>query len=690
MSPHNDSTAAIKAQYPVHRLHGVILLLLLIVTMLLGMGNSLHSRLLWLGEQTWQGYYLLDPWAEEPTCRTDIDVDSEVQRRLDAYVPDPDDLFASPPNPDALRQSLLRNIELCQERFERFERNQESITTTLTVYKTIERGMASFLLENIDLMKFLFMGMFALAAAIAAFESDHIALRLPRNRSEWRLNQGAQLFVNGLMVLSLLAYIDRMKTAPGGAEIIKVQYAWVVIFAGFILVNLYRMVNIPSRIIAGPLGIASGLAIPLYVYMGLIAMSYFFFADGYTAGLAIYFNLLASHSTMFINIGLYVLVGMALKQTRIPQLLFDAIKPFNLPAPALASLIIFATAFPTAFTGASGIFILAVGGIIYDELRRAGAGRQLSLATTAMSGSLGVVLNPCLLIVVIAALNREVTTSEMYSWGFWIFIMSATLYSIVVCTTHGNWRPKPVPGAGREFLKLLRPLLPYVITGAVVIIAVRVILGLKFNEFTAPLILPVLMLALVALDSGKANRDPGETRMSAFWNKSTIAASDSAVHIGALIGLIGFSICFGGIMERSEVISQIFPDSAGNVWMVMAVILVMLTLIGMFMDPFAAVILVSATISQAAFQVGVDPLHFWLVCLVSFELGYLTPPVALNHLLTRQVVGEREVLAIERTGSFWFRYERLVLPFTVMFISLVLVGYMPLIAGLLGFGPYAG
>ncbi len=86
--------------------------------------------------------------------------------------------------------------------------------------------------------------------------------------------------------------------------------------------------------------------------------------------------------------------------TRLPELLLNVIKPYNLPVPMLASIIIFAAAFPTAFTGASGIFILAVGGVVYDELRRAGAGRQLALATTAMSGSLGVVLNPCLLITV--------------------------------------------------------------------------------------------------------------------------------------------------------------------------------------------------------------------------------------------------------------------------------------------------
>jgi TRAP-type C4-dicarboxylate transport system permease large subunit len=111
----------------------------------------------------------------------------------------------------------------------------------------------------------------------------------------------------------------------------------------------------------------------------------------------------------------------------------------------------------------------------------------------------------------------------------------------------------------------------------------------------------------------------------------------------------------------------------------MLVIVVMLTVIGMVMDPFGAVILVSATIAQPAIRMGIDPLHFWIVCLVAFELGYLSPPVALNHLLTRQVVGETEVLAAERTGSFWHRYERLLLPLAVMGPTLLLVAFVPML-----------
>jgi TRAP-type C4-dicarboxylate transport system permease large subunit len=669
---------AARTLYPAHKVHGAILLLLLFFTLLLGMGNSLHSRLLWVGEQTWSNYYLLNPDATEPSCRLEMNVDAEVQKRVKAYKPNPDDLFDSPPNPEAIRTSLERNLALCADKYTAYQNNVEKATPALGVFKTVEQGLATFLLENIELTKYLFIAIFAMAAAVAALDADHIALRLPRNRSEWRLSQATQFIVNGTMVFSMHAYLGRLASSPGGESTAMLQYAWAGVFGLFMVINAMRFMYIPKHMRAGGLALSSGLVIPLYCAMGLIAMSYFFFADGYASGLAIYFGMMSNLSSMFINIGLYVLVGMVLKQTRLPELLLNVIKPYNLPAPMLASVIIFVTAFPTAFTGASGIFILAVGGVVYDELRRAGAGRQLALATTAMSGSLGVVLNPCLLIVVVAALNKEVTTTEMYDWGFWVFIMSASLFSLIVCKTEGNWRPRPAPGAFKASLRQLKPLLPYVALAGAVIFAINALLGLSFNEYSAPLILPLVMLSLVFLDAGSNSRDDNETRFTAFWGRSCSAASDSAVHIGALLALIGFSICLGGILERSDIVHLLFPEHLTSPWLAMLVIVVMLTVIGMVMDPFGAVILVSATIAQPAIQLGIDPLHFWIVCLVAFELGYLSPPVALNHLLARQVVGESEVLAAERTGSFWHRYERLLLPIAVMGPTLLLVAFVPM------------
>lgn len=62
-----------------------------------------------------------------------------------------------------------------------------------------------------------------------------------------------------------------------------------------------------------------------------------------------------------------------------------------------------------------------------------------------------------------------------------------------------------------------------------------------------------------------------------------------------------------------------------------------------------------------------------MIVLVVSEFGYVTPPVALNHLLTRLSVGDDEVNAAdaeakEKYTSFYYRYERWLLPIIVLFL----------------------
>ncbi len=678
MSESSSSWGSARAPSHARRLHGAIVLLLLVALLLMGLGSSMHARMLSVGEQIWPGYYSLNPGAEAPSCETDVDIDKRVQEELSAKEDDPFGLGGDGPSEQQLRRSIKSNIERCKEQHEQYQAMQERITPLLVAYKTVERGMSEWLTDNRSLSTYLFITLLGFGAATAAFANHHISIRPPISRVDWVLAEAGQLAVNLLMVYSLYNYLGDLVDTPDTESLQMLQKAWMTMFSILAVINLVRLFSMPADLPRGKLAFSSPLAIPLYCWMGV--MGYLYFSSGGewdTAGLGVYLNQLTKHASLFVNIGLYVFVGMMLKQTNIPDRLLAIVHPWQLPPATLASLVIFATAFPTAFTGASGIFILAVGGTLYDELRRAGAGRQLSLATTAMSGSLGVVLNPCLLIVVVAALNKEVTTSELFGWGFWVFILSATIFTLMVTRSEKEWRPRVQNPrlAMKQSLRALRALIPDVIMIVVMVLLFWFLLGMTFNEFTAPMMLPIIMIALVALDyDGGGSRTIGTTRRIA------LGAGESAVHVGALLTLIGLSMTVGGVLERSHVIAGLFPAQADSVLLVVVALMVMLTIIGMFMDPFAAVVLVSATIAQPAIGLGVDALHFWVMTIVAFELGYLTPPVALNHLLTRQVVGVREALVPEpEAPNLYRRFQRLILPLMVMGTTLILVGLVPLL-----------
>jgi len=461
---------------------------------------------------------------------------------------------------------------------------------------------------------------------------------------------------------------------------------WIVGFAGLTLAGLYRLIRVPDDLLEGGDLNKAFLAVPLYTVMCLISGTYFALI-GHASGIGIYLGKMMELSDMFLNVGLYVWVGMMLKQTRLATLVFNVFRPWRMPPELLAVVAVLVAAVPTAYTGASGIFVIAAGAVIYSELRAAGARRHLALAATAMSGSLGVVLRPCLLVVVIAYLNREVTTDELFGWGIWVFVLTAVMFAVVALTVNrqNSFNLAPASEALRPTLSALGKLIPYALIIVGVVLLYRLALDVSMDEFSAPRLLPVIMLAILVYEhvslggrKGDGNTDT-EVSHQGLERSLRSATNDTTAEIGALLLLLGLSVSIGGVIERSHIMGS-FPQSFDSVWAAMALMVVILVVLGMIMDAFGAVILVTATLASIGYASGIHPVHFWMVTLVAFELGYLSPPVALNHLLTRQVVGESEVLAAQTEGgTFYQRHERVIMPLIAMGISLILVAFVPLI-----------
>ncbi len=81
-------------------------------------------------------------------------------------------------------------------------------------------------------------------------------------------------------------------------------------------------------------------------------------------GQGIYLVQLVEFSSIFLNLALFIWAGMLLKQTRIVDMFLNILRPWNLAPETLTWLILIAAALPTAYTGASGIFVIAAGAII--------------------------------------------------------------------------------------------------------------------------------------------------------------------------------------------------------------------------------------------------------------------------------------------------------------------------------------
>ncbi|TGK13989.1 TRAP transporter large permease subunit [Leptospira fletcheri] len=557
-----------------------------------------------------------------------------------------------------------------------------NLTWTQATYCGIERRLSWITIFATDYIPMTMVVLLLVAGTVSTTRRYHIALRNPENFREEFVTELSQIAAN-LIVLVSAAY---MLPLQKGVEA-QIQVLWISGLAFLSFLNLYNLrhpVFAPGKEAVEKKGNLAHilLCIPLYCWMAFVCGLYFFVLEHHPAGLAIYLQKLTAHATLYIQIGLYVWTGILLRDTSLGHRFFDLLNPWKLPSELMAVIIVVVAALPTAYSGASGIVVLALGATIFTELRRAGATQERALAATAMSGSLGVVLPPCLLVVIVASLNLDVTTDELFHWGWRVFAVSSTLFLLVSWFTRKeSWKIRPATDAWQQTWKAFKPFSIYMLVSVSIVLIIVLGLGTHFDEHTAPYILPLAMLALLSIDYKLSKSSHPITEPAREAVKLSRTSYDAGSHLGALLLLMGLSACMGGVFERSEVIN-LFPTQLGSPISAMVVLTIALVIIGMLMDPYGAVILVSVTLYPIAKANGIHPLNFWMTALVSFELGYLTPPVALNHLLTKHVV--RELLVKDTTlegKGFLGRHEHIVIPIVVLFLTLLVTAFGPILFG---------
>lgn len=663
--------------------------IMLLTTILFGTSAYITAQMLHVGGEIWDQYNFLRVDMPQPTCNANPDIDAEVKQAVAASAKQSDDsLFdAGPADPKAVRESMLDRRDQCRDQFKLYAYNHKMVQSPfLRVYRGVELTMGKINQIGQNGQVYLLVLVILICSLAAKLADEHISLRPPQSRLDYRFCSGSQFLTNLMMTVASVSWLlhDRGATR---IEPDALHALWIIGFGGLTLLCGWQFLYPPNTAKAdGNLGRAL-LCIPLYTILAFIAGFYFILFESYTAELIVQVLRMVQFSDLYLAVALYIWAGVLLKYTNLTELVFEVLRPWKLAPELITIAIVFIAAVPTAYTGASGIFVLALGGTIYSEIRVSNGRRQMAMGASAMCGSMGVVLNPCLMIVIISALNKQVTTDTLFDWGARIFMLSAVLFTIFTLLNRRNPLTIARPGeALRPSLKALLPLVPYGVIAAAVIWAYTVVFNQPFNAFSAPYALPLILIGFVMYERLVLPRTSARHREQAQHEDGFImtmrrSTADAAIPIGSLLLLMATSVAMGGAVERSGIM-DLFPAHLGPVWLATAIITATLVIVGMLIDPYGAIILVSSVIAGIAYKNGIDPVHFWMIVLVAFEVGYLMPPVALNHLLARLAIGEEEYEALAAEPpepTFWRRHERILLPLTVMGTSLVIVAFAPLI-----------
>jgi C4-dicarboxylate transporter DctM subunit len=372
-------------------------------------------------------------------------------------------------------------------------------------------------------------------------------------------------------------------------------------------------------IAVGPLLILLALlGAPLFAVIAASAMLGFLQEDIDLQAIAIEFYGIAE-MPILLAIPLFTFAGYLLSESGAPRRLVRLTGALLGWMPAGLAIVSLATcAFFTAFTGASGVTIIALGALLFPALQQAGYPEKFNLGLITSAGSLGLLFAPSLPLI-LYGIVAEISVEDLFLAGVLpgvLMLLILSGYSVwknrAVRVPLGDFSWREVRGAVREAAWEIP--LPIVVLGGIYSGYFAI------SEAAAVTALYVLIVDVVILREIPLRKLPGIMR-------------DSMVLVGGILVILGMSLASTNYMIDAGVpqkllawVSVLVNDRLTFVLLLLAFLLVL----GAILDIFSAIVLVVPLILPVALQYGVDPVHLGIVFLATMQLGYITPPVGLN------------------------------------------------------------
>ena len=372
--------------------------------------------------------------------------------------------------------------------------------------------------------------------------------------------------------------------------------------------------------------------------------------------LIIEMNRLATSPNM-IAIPLFTFAGVLMSSGGAPQRLVDFYRAAVGWMPGgLAIVAIGSCAFFTAYSGASGVTILALGGLLYPILRGEGYKDKFSLGLLTTSGSLGLLFPPSLAII-IYGIVAGVGIEKMFLAG----LIPGTLLMIMLAIY------SMIHGTERHVIKHDFELNTLLTTtkGAIwdLLLPVGVVTGI-FGGFVSIMEAAAVTAAYVIIVEVFIYKEI--SLRTQFFDLLV----ETCILFGSLIAILLVALGLTNLMIDAQlpmILLDAIEQHISSPLQFLLLLNLFLLMVGAMMDIFSAIIVVVPLILPLAARYGVDPIHLGVIFLANLEIGYSTPPVGINLFIASQRFGKAIITLFKST-----------LPFlALMFIWLLMVTYIP-------------
>jgi C4-dicarboxylate transporter, DctM subunit len=329
---------------------------------------------------------------------------------------------------------------------------------------------------------------------------------------------------------------------------------------------------------------------------------------------------------LLVALPLFTFAGYILSHSRTSQRLLALTQVFLgwLPS-SLAIVSLLSCAIFTAFTGASGVTIVALGALLLPALIQDGYGEKLSLGLITTSGSLGLLLPPSVPLILYGIIVQqmnigiEISLTQLFLAGLLPALLMILLLAIWLGWTTRHVKPVKtrfsVAAAKQALGDAVWELpLPLFIFGG--------IFGGFFavSEVAAITALYVLIIEVFVYKEVK------------FKTLGKII-SESMQMVGSILLILGVSMAFTNFLVDAEVPEKLFTWVKASVDSKLTFLLLLnlfLLILGAILDIFSALIIVIPLILPMAIGYGVHPIHLGVIFLANMQIGYFTPPVGMN------------------------------------------------------------
>lgn len=407
--------------------------------------------------------------------------------------------------------------------------------------------------------------------------------------------------------------------------------------------------------------IAALLGAPLFVVLAAFALMMFVQSGTDIVVLAEEQYKLATNPHL-ITIPLFTFAGFLMAHSKAGDRLVRASRAILGWLPGGLAIVVIATcAFFTTFTGASGVTIVALGGLLLPMMVRENYPEKFGLGLITGSGSIGLLFPPSLPII-LYGIVAMVSIDDLFLAGIFpgmLMMGVLALYSMFVARKHEVERTR---FEFKEALLAIREAGWELLVPAVVLVSIY---GgfVTIGEASAIAALYVLIVEVFIKKDIILRPDSKDDRPDL-----PMIIRESMVMVGAILLILGVALGLTNYLVQEEVpmkILALIQEHVQSKFTFLLLLTVFLLIVGCLMDIFSAIVVVVPLITPIAASYGIHPVHLGIIFLANLEIGYITPPVGMN-LFISSLAFDKPVVEL----------YKLALPFLgLLLIALLIITY---------------